>query len=108
MKTDAQLMADVIAELAWDCHANAADVCVEVNNGVVTLLGRIDTRAERHTIERAVRRVAGDVRVQHRWVAASNRSLSSPPERSEAAAPAPSGTDTLRATLHSWALQSAQ
>lgn len=108
MKSDEQLKVDVLCEFAWDPCIGQAGLDVAVGNGVVTVTAPIDTHPDRHAIERAVRRVAGDVRVQHRWGAASNPRLSSPRKRSEAAAPAPGGADTLRATLHSWALQSAQ
>lgn len=59
MKTDTQLKADVMAELAWDAAIDATDIGVLVKNGVVTLTGHLDTFAEKHATERAVRRVAG-------------------------------------------------
>ena len=59
MKTDAQLKADVTDELAWDPAINATHVGVMVQDGVVTLAGHLDSFAEKHAIERAVRRVAG-------------------------------------------------
>jgi osmotically-inducible protein OsmY len=59
MKTDAQLKTDVTDELFWDPVVNATHVGVIVNAGVVTLTGHLDTFAEKHAAERAVRRVAG-------------------------------------------------
>lgn len=59
MKTDAQLKADVTDELAWDPAINSTDVGVMVQDGVVTLAGHLDSFAEKHAVERAVRRVAG-------------------------------------------------
>ena len=59
MKTDAQLKADVSDELAWDPAINATHVGVMVQDGVVTLAGHLDSFAEKHAVERAVRRVAG-------------------------------------------------
>jgi osmotically-inducible protein OsmY len=59
MKTDFQLKADVTAELAWDAAVNSAAVGVIVKNGLVTLTGHLDTFAQKHAVERAVRRVAG-------------------------------------------------
>lgn len=59
MKTDLQLKADVTDELLWDPSVNATHVGVIVNGGVVTLTGHLDTFAEKHAAERAVRRVAG-------------------------------------------------
>ena len=59
MKTDIELKTDVAAELVWDPAINAANIGVMVKDGVVTLAGHIDTYAEKHAVERAVRRVAG-------------------------------------------------
>lgn len=59
MKTDAQLRTDVTDELAWDPAVNAANVGVIVKEGVVTLTGHLDSFAEKHAVERAVRRVSG-------------------------------------------------
>ncbi len=59
MKTDAQLKADVTDELAWDPSLDAANVGVMVSEGVVTLTGHLDSFAEKHAIEQAVRRVGG-------------------------------------------------
>jgi len=59
VKTDAQLKADVTDELAWDPAINATNVGVMVKDGVVTLAGHLDSFAEKHAVERAVRRVAG-------------------------------------------------
>lgn len=59
MKTDAQLKADVTDELAWDPAINATHVGVMVQDGVVTLAGHLDSFAEKHAVEQAVRRVAG-------------------------------------------------
>lgn len=59
MKTDYQLKADVTAELAWDPAINASAIGVIVKNGLVTLTGHLDNFAQKHAVERAVRRVAG-------------------------------------------------
>ena len=59
MKTDAQLKADVSAELEWEPSINASHVGVAVDNGVVTLTGHLDTFAEKFAVERAVQRVQG-------------------------------------------------
>lgn len=59
MKTDVQLKADVTDELAWDPAINATHVGAMVRDGVVTLAGHLDSFAEKHAVERAVRRVAG-------------------------------------------------
>lgn len=65
MKTDLELKADVMAELAWDTAINAVGVGVMVKHGVVTLTGHLDTFAEKHAVERAVRRVAGVRGIAH-------------------------------------------
>jgi osmotically-inducible protein OsmY len=59
MKTDTELKADVIAELAWDSAINPTGIGVMVEHGVVTLTGHLETFAEKHAVERAVHRVAG-------------------------------------------------
>ena len=59
MKSDIQLKDDVTAELAWDPAVNATNVGVMVKDGLVTVAGHLDTFAEKHAVERAVRRVAG-------------------------------------------------
>ncbi|HEY5075846.1 MAG TPA: BON domain-containing protein [Pyrinomonadaceae bacterium] len=59
MKTDAQLQQDVIAELKWEPSVNAAQIGVEVKNGVVTLAGHVSSYAEKHDAERAAQRVTG-------------------------------------------------
>lgn len=59
MKNDFQLKADVADELAWDPAINSAAIGVAVKDGVVTLSGQLTTFAEKHAVERAVRRVSG-------------------------------------------------
>jgi osmotically-inducible protein OsmY len=59
VKTDADLRQDVMAELAWDPAIRSTAVGVAVKDGVVTLTGHLETFAEKHAIERALRRVAG-------------------------------------------------
>jgi len=59
MKSDSQLKADVMAELAWDPAVDANGIGVMVKSGVVTLTGHLSTYAEKHAVEKAVRRVAG-------------------------------------------------
>jgi len=59
MKSDMELKADVAAELAWDPAINATNIGVMVKDGVVTLAGHLDKYAEKHAVERAVRRVSG-------------------------------------------------
>ena len=58
-KTDLLLKQDVEEELRWDPKINAAQVGVSVDDGAVTLLGVVDTYAEKCAAEAAVRRVSG-------------------------------------------------
>lgn len=59
MKTDTQLQLDVIAELKWEPSVNAAQIGVEVQDGVVTLAGHVGSYAEKLDAEHAARRVSG-------------------------------------------------
>ncbi|WP_295679907.1 BON domain-containing protein [uncultured Nevskia sp.] len=59
MKTDSQLEQDVIAELKWEPAVNAANIGVEVKNGVLTLTGSVDSYSEKWTAEHSALRVAG-------------------------------------------------
>ena len=59
MKTDAQLQQDVIAELSWEPSVNAAEIGVEVKDGIVTLAGHVESYAEKWDAERAAQRVHG-------------------------------------------------
>ncbi len=59
MKTDKQLKQDVIAELGSEPSVNAAQIGVEVEDGIVTLAGHVDSFAEKWNAERAAQRVLG-------------------------------------------------
>lgn len=59
MKTDTQLKHDVLAELQWQPSIHAAEIGVEVKDGVVTLAGEVGSFAEKWDAERAAQRVAG-------------------------------------------------
>lgn len=59
MKTDSQLQQDVMAELKWEPAVHAAQVGVEVKNGVVTLTGEVSSYTEKWSAERAAQRVSG-------------------------------------------------
>ena len=58
-KSDTQLQQDVLAELKWEPSINAAQIGVEVKDGIVTLAGHVNTYAEKCNAERATQRVAG-------------------------------------------------
>ena len=59
MKSDSQVQQDVSAELKWEPAVNAAQIGVEVKNGIVTLAGHVDSFGEKWHAERAAQRVAG-------------------------------------------------
>ena len=59
MKTDNQLKQDIEQELNWDPKINAAQIGVTVDKGVVSLLGHVDTYAEKWAAEDATKRVSG-------------------------------------------------
>lgn len=59
MKNDSQLQQEVLAELKWDAAVDAAQIGVEVKDGVVTLSGHVATYGEKWDAERAVQRVSG-------------------------------------------------
>lgn len=58
-KTDLQLRQDIEEELLWDPMVNAAQIGVTVNDGAVSLLGTVDTYAEKWAAEDATKRVSG-------------------------------------------------
>lgn len=58
-KTDMQLKTDVETELRWDPRLNAAQIGVTVDKGAVSLLGAVDTYAEKWAAEDAAKRVSG-------------------------------------------------
>jgi osmotically-inducible protein OsmY len=59
VKTDAQLRKEVEQELASDPKVNASGIAVNVEQGAVSLLGTIDTYAEKTIAEDAAKRVGG-------------------------------------------------
>jgi osmotically-inducible protein OsmY len=59
MKSDMQLQSDVLDELNWDPAVNAAQIRVEVKDGLVTLAGRVEHYAEKWEAEWAAKRVSG-------------------------------------------------
>jgi osmotically-inducible protein OsmY len=59
MKTDSQLQQDVMAQLKWEPSVHAAQIGVEVKDGVVTLAGQVGNYWEKWNAERAAQRVFG-------------------------------------------------
>jgi osmotically-inducible protein OsmY len=59
MKTDSQLQQDVMAEPKWEPPVPAAQIGLEVKNGLVTLDRAVNSSAEKLNAERATQRVSG-------------------------------------------------
>jgi osmotically-inducible protein OsmY len=59
MKSDTQLQQDVLAELSWEPSVHAAQIGVEVKDGVVTLAGQVNSYPEKWNAENAAQRVGG-------------------------------------------------
>ena len=59
MKADAQLQADVVAELEGNPGVAAAHVFVEVKCGIVSLFGEVASIAEKLDVERVTQAVSG-------------------------------------------------
>jgi osmotically-inducible protein OsmY len=64
-KTDVQLKQDIEQELSWDPKVNAAQSGVSVDHGAVSLLGTVDTYAQKWAAEDATKRVSGVRTVAH-------------------------------------------
>lgn len=56
---DNRLQQDVIDELGAESDLDQATIGVAVKDGYVELLGHVHTLADKHTAERAVKRIAG-------------------------------------------------
>jgi osmotically-inducible protein OsmY len=59
MPTDNRLQQTVLEELNWEPSVAAAHIGVTANAGVVTLSGHVESFAQKHAAEAAVRRVKG-------------------------------------------------
>lgn len=59
MKIDRKLQEDVLQELDWEPSIDASHIGVEVNEGIVTLSGKIASYAQKWAAERAAKRVPG-------------------------------------------------
>jgi osmotically-inducible protein OsmY len=63
MRPDSDIKRDVEDELRWDPDIDAADIAVNVNNGVVTLAGFVRRFMQKYHAEADAKRVAGVVAV---------------------------------------------
>ena len=59
VKSDREIQEDVLLELRWDSRIRQAEVGVEVDDGVVTLTGTVDSWAKKLAAKEAAHRVAG-------------------------------------------------
>jgi osmotically-inducible protein OsmY len=59
VKTDVAIQLDVMDELDWDPEVEVTDVGIEVDDGIVTLTGTVDTFHKKFVAERAAFRVEG-------------------------------------------------
>jgi osmotically-inducible protein OsmY len=59
MKSDVDLREEVIAELGYERSNSASEITVDVNDGYVTLTGRVRDPSLREAAETAALRVAG-------------------------------------------------
>jgi osmotically-inducible protein OsmY len=58
-KSDRQIQQDVLRELRWDSRVDDTEVGVEVDKGIVTLTGTVDSYAKRLAAREAAHRVVG-------------------------------------------------
>jgi osmotically-inducible protein OsmY len=58
-RADEQIQRDVLAELKWDARVQPNEIGVAVKDGIVTLIGWVDSYTERWAAEEAARRVRG-------------------------------------------------
>jgi osmotically-inducible protein OsmY len=58
-RTDEQIQRDVLAELKWDARVQPNEIGVAVKDGIVTLIGWVDSYTKRWAAEETARRVRG-------------------------------------------------
>ena len=58
-KSDLQIQQDVLREFLWDSRVGATEIGVEVDKGIVTLTGTVDSFAKKLAAKKAAHRVAG-------------------------------------------------
>jgi osmotically-inducible protein OsmY len=59
IRTDEQIQRDVLAELKWDARVQPNEIGVAVKDGIVTLIGWVDSYTKRWAAEETARRVRG-------------------------------------------------
>jgi hypothetical protein len=73
VRTDADILRDVLVELAWDPEVDASDIDVNVEDGIVTLTGSVESFRMKLAAERAALRVRGVVAVVNDLVVRADR-----------------------------------
>lgn len=63
VRLDEQIRQEVLAELTWDARMQPHEIGVTVQNGIVTLTGRVDSLLKKWAAEQAAHRVRGVVAV---------------------------------------------
>jgi osmotically-inducible protein OsmY len=58
-RTDEEIQKDVLEELKWDARVQPNEIGVAVKNGIVSLMGSVDSYAKRWAAEEAAHRVKG-------------------------------------------------
>lgn len=58
MKSDSHLQNDVMAELKCDPSINATQIGIEVDKGIVVLLGHVESYAQKWSVSRLHKRYA--------------------------------------------------
>ncbi|MGE0410212.1 MAG: BON domain-containing protein [Amphiplicatus sp.] len=59
MRSDEEIRDDILAEIDWDPRIESTDVGVTVKDGAVSLMGTVNTYAEKIAAEEAAKRVKG-------------------------------------------------
>lgn len=59
MRSDSEVLGDVVRELHWDPRVTADGIGASVRDGIVTLVGHVPSYAEKRAAEEVVTRVAG-------------------------------------------------
>lgn len=63
VRSDEDIQQDVLEELSWEAEVQPNEIGVAVNDGIVTLTGRVDSFPKKWAAERAAQRVRGVVAV---------------------------------------------
>jgi osmotically-inducible protein OsmY len=59
MKSDIKIQEDVMEQLKWEPFLKSSEIGVAVKNGIVTLLGQVDSYSKKLAAENAAKKIAG-------------------------------------------------